>query len=127
MSRPGTGRRRAFTLIELLVVLAIILLLLAMLLPAIQKVREAANKMTCASRLRTIGQAVALYCANNQQLFPSGGGDNPLPRTLNAVGLPTRRLEQDWGWMYQILPYLEQETLWKLRSSAGFRSTEVKL
>ncbi|HQR06221.1 MAG TPA: DUF1559 domain-containing protein [Gemmatales bacterium] len=117
MSRRPSLSRKAFTLVELMVVLAIILLLLALLLPAVQRVREAANKVVCASRLRTIGQAVQLYLASNNQLFPSGGGDNPLPRTLNAVGLPTTRMDQDWGWLYQILPYLEQDNLWKYRST----------
>lgn len=117
MSLSGSVQRRAFTLVELLVVVAIILLLMAMLLPAIQRVRESANKVVCASHLRQIGQAVALYVASNQQLYPSGGGDNPMPRTLNAVGMPSARLEQDWGWMYQILPYLEHDNLWRLRIS----------
>lgn len=117
MSRKPSFLRKAFTLVELLVVLAIILLLLALLLPAVQRVREAANKVLCASHLRQIGHGVQLYLASNNQLFPSGGGDNPLPRTLTAIGLPSSRMEQDWGWLYQILTYLEQESLWKLRSS----------
>jgi prepilin-type N-terminal cleavage/methylation domain-containing protein/prepilin-type processing-associated H-X9-DG protein len=109
--------RRGFTLVELLVVLAILLLLLAMLLPAIQKIREAANKVVCASNLRSIGQAMALYLSDSKQYYPSGGGDNPLPRTLTAAGLPALRRDQDWGWLYQILPYLEHDALWKLRST----------
>ena len=119
MPRYSPLLRKGFTLVELLVVLAILLLLMAMLLPAIQRVRESANKMVCASHLRQIGQAVQLYLASNNQLFPSGGGDNPNPRTLNTVGLPTLRVEQDWGWMYQILPYMEQDPLWRLRSPSA--------
>jgi prepilin-type N-terminal cleavage/methylation domain-containing protein/prepilin-type processing-associated H-X9-DG protein len=111
------SRRRGFTLVELLVVIAIIILLLAMLLPAIQKIREAANKVVCASNLRTIGQAVALYLSDSKQYYPSGGGDNPVPRTLNPQGVPSGRAEQDWGWMYQILPYVENDNLWRLRSN----------
>ncbi len=119
MSSRSTRGRQAFTLVELLVVIAILLLLLALLLPAVQRVREAANKVVCASNLRQIGHAVHLYLASNNQLFPSGGGDNPLPRTLSSIGLPTSRMEQDWGWMYQILPYLEQDNLWKFRSASS--------
>ncbi|MBL8823635.1 MAG: DUF1559 domain-containing protein [Planctomycetia bacterium] len=108
-------RRKGFTLIELLVVVAIILLLLALLLPAVQRIREAANRITCANNLRTIGQAMALYIASNGQTFPSGGGDDNMQRTLTNTGLPGKRVEQDWGWMYQLLPYIEKDDLWKLR------------
>lgn len=116
--------RNGFTLVELLVVIAILMLLVAMLLPAIQKVRESANRVVCASHLRTIGQAMSLYLAANQQRFPTGGGDasynlgageKGMPRSLTAAGLPASRAEQDWGWMYQILPYMENDTLWRHR------------
>lgn len=107
--------RHGFTLVELLVVILILLLLLALLLPAIQKVREAANKVSCANNLRIVGKGLKLYLANNAQYFPTGGGNNPMPRTISINGVPSTKLDQDWGWMYQILPYVEYEDLWKTR------------
>lgn len=118
MPRYNADRRRGFTLVELLVVVAILLLLVALLLPAIQKVRESANRLTCSSNMRQIGQAAMLYLASNGQRFPSGGGDNPLPRSLNANGMPNTKLDQDWGWLYQILPYIENDNLWRLRKGS---------
>jgi prepilin-type N-terminal cleavage/methylation domain-containing protein len=89
------GSRSAFTLIELLVVIAIIALLMALLLPAIQKVREAANKASCANNLHNIGLAIHNY-HNDYKAFPPG------------------RLEDNWAtWAVVILPYLEQENLFR--------------
>jgi prepilin-type N-terminal cleavage/methylation domain-containing protein len=116
--------RIGFTLVELLVVVAIILLILAMIIPAVQRVREAANKVDCANHLRTMGQGINLYLAAHQKYFPTGGGDNyatpdPLPpsppRGLTNAATPIAGLNQDWGWMYQILPYVGHETLWQTK------------
>ncbi len=113
-------KRNGFTLVELLVVVAIILILIALILPAIQRVRESANKVECANNLRTIGQGINLYLVSHGKYFPTGGGDNyesiypSPPRGLSSAATPISGLNQDWGWMYQILPYIDQENLWKV-------------
>lgn len=125
MYHKGTGRT-AFTLVELLVVVLIITLLLFLLIPAIQRVRETANQLMCTNNLRTIGQAIALMTHDGKDPLPTGGGDIfapngapnlPMPRSFSQAGLPLLRQNQDWSWAYQILPYLENEQLWKLQSS----------
>jgi prepilin-type N-terminal cleavage/methylation domain-containing protein len=125
-SRPPSSRGRgAFTLIELLVVIAIIVILLGLLLPAVQKVRESANRISCANNLKQIGLAFLAH-AQSYGCFPTGGQGYGVARTLSG-GSPTSYSSQHWAWGYQILPYLEQDNLYNNPSDPVVASTPIKL
>jgi prepilin-type N-terminal cleavage/methylation domain-containing protein len=98
---------RGFTLVEMLVVIAIIGVLTAMLIPAVQFARERSRQATCSNHLRQIGLAFAQHATTNQ-VFPNGGAFEPPP--ANPWNLPQKISTNQfgWGWAYQILPYVEQ-------------------
>jgi prepilin-type N-terminal cleavage/methylation domain-containing protein len=102
---------RGFTLIELLVVIAIIGILIALLLPAVQKVREAANRAKCTNNLKQLGIA-AHNCCDAMGAFPPGMG--PFPVKTLATGMTG---VQYGNTFFHLLPFIEQDNL--LKSSAG--------
>src|SRR6266446_9666066 len=113
MIRKLLAWRIGFTLIELLVVIAIIGVLIALLLPAVQKVREAANRTQCANNLKQIGLAVHNF-HDTYGTFPNTGGWWQTGITYDQSGTPIGIKYQQAGWLYQIMPFIEQDNLYKL-------------
>lgn len=108
---------RAFTLVELLVVIAIIGILVALLLPAVQAAREAARRSQCLNNLKQIGLACHNFASTNGA-FPTAGG---------AVEQFTNSDEEERaiygyenaGWMFQVLPFIEEQNLADIRTGDG--------
>jgi prepilin-type N-terminal cleavage/methylation domain-containing protein len=99
--------QRAFTLIELLVVIAIIAILIGLLLPAVQKAREAGARAACSNNLKQMGLAIHSYAGVNQDALPNSW-------TAPRYNFTASQWQPAYNFNVALLPYIEQEALWKV-------------
>ena len=119
--------RGAFTLVELLVVIAIIGILVSLLLPAVNSAREAARRTQCMNQVRQMGLAV-INLENAVRVFPSGGVEPwPLIEDYASGGKAFGPKKQGLSWAFQILPYLEENSVHNLDTTVEIESTPINL
>jgi prepilin-type N-terminal cleavage/methylation domain-containing protein/prepilin-type processing-associated H-X9-DG protein len=118
---PARRHRSAFTLLELLVVIAVIGILIALLLPAVQSAREAARMIECKNHLKQIGLAW-MHHHTVHNFFPTGGWGS------NWAGDPDQGFDkrQPGGWAYNILPFIEEERIHDLGKGMTYGATPDK-
>jgi prepilin-type N-terminal cleavage/methylation domain-containing protein/prepilin-type processing-associated H-X9-DG protein len=138
MAARQARKMLGFTLVELLVVIAIIGILVALLLPAIQAAREAARRTQCKNNLKNIGLSIHNFYST-YKYFPTGGTEpNPsitnylrdtysVGNPLARVGPPNGPFEQGLGWMYQILPFLEEGAIKGISQQAQLQINPIPL
>ncbi len=110
MHQPTLSQRRGFTLIELLVVIAIIAILIALLVPAVQKVREAAARTQCQNNLKQVG----LACHNYESVYKH------LPPAYNVTTGPNGANPKGGPGLWYLLPYIEQASLYQNASQYAY-------
>jgi prepilin-type N-terminal cleavage/methylation domain-containing protein len=122
MIRQTAFHRWAFTLIELLIGIAILAILLGLMLPALQKVRDTVNRIQCASHLKQIGLALHHY-RDLHGSFPPGLDNMPW-----YAGAGAKQTQKYWmlSWMTRIMPFIEQEAIWR-QMDAEENNTQVRL
>jgi prepilin-type N-terminal cleavage/methylation domain-containing protein len=127
MSPSPNTSRRAFTLIELLVVIAILAILIGLLVPAVQRVREAASRAQCQNNMKQIALAMHSF-HDNYKTMPSYFGMFP-PRNVTGATFNTTPYDRPYGgWMIYLLPFLEQQAFYQNLvqdiQSSGFNTTQ---